>query len=42
MENVVKKTSLGLAIDFAITKLGLDRERSRIMSSFQRCFIEKY
>lgn len=42
MENVVKKTNLGLAIDFAITQLGLDKERTRIMANFQRCFIEKY
>ena len=42
MENVVNKTNLGLAIDLAITELGLDKERSRIMTNFQRCFIEKY
>lgn len=42
MDNVVNKTNLGLAIDFAITQLGLDKERSRIMANFQRCFIEQY
>lgn len=42
MENVVRKTSLGLAVDCAVTELGLDEERPRIMGTLQRCFIERY
>ena len=42
MDNVIKKTNLGLAVQEAIAELGLDREKNKIMGCLQRCFEEKY
>jgi hypothetical protein len=42
MDNVIKKTNLGIAVQEAITELGLEREKAKIMSCLQRAFEEKY
>jgi hypothetical protein len=38
MDNVIKKTNLGIAVQEAISELGLDREKIKIMGCLQRCF----
>lgn len=42
MDNVIKKTNLGIAVQEAIVELGLEREKAKIMSCLQRAFEEKY
>ena len=42
MENIIRKTNLGIAVQEAITEMGLERERKNIMGYLQRSFEEKY
>lgn len=42
MDNVIKKTNLGIAVQDAIVELKLEREKAKIMSCLQRAFEEKY
>ena len=42
MDNVIKKTNLGIAVQEAISQLKLDREKNKIMGCLQRCFQDKY
>ena len=42
MDNVIKKTNLGIAVQEAITELKLDREKNKIMGCLQRCFEDKF
>jgi hypothetical protein len=42
MENIIKKTNIGIAVQEAISELGLERERTKIMSYLQKAFEEKF
>lgn len=42
MENIIKKTNLGIAVQEAIVELKLEREKGKIMSCLQRAFEDKY
>lgn len=42
MENIIKKTNIGIAVQEAITELGLERERTKIMNYLQKAFEEKF
>ena len=42
MDNVIKKTNLGIAVQEAISEMKLDREKAKIMGCLQRCFEDKY
>ena len=42
MENIIKKTNIGIAVQEAISELGLEREKTKIIACLQRAFEERY